>query len=208
MSAAAEVYYKQRAADLAITGIPPILGSEPLQLVPNTTARPVTRGLRYALRAFESVEPFVIAGVPHTYKALHQSLEQPAWQTVQGIIPTRSYDTPAEFIRKRLGPLADSMRRNSFPLLTLEAVSRDEIPRAVLKRPFKNNGTRSLHYIGQEYEASQAYLLARTYDEDGVAKESMLTIMQGLAHPDILKKQFMAVRYFGALLLPREVAIL
>jgi hypothetical protein len=199
----AESYYAQRAAELQIAAVPQILHGEPRQLIPNSQDSRLSLAVTRAQATIQAVEPFAIAGIPEVHKARNEPLAQPEWQHIYGLIPSRGYETAADFANKRFTALVRSMRTNKLWRLTLEAVARDEVTDAAVRRACRI--ACAPQYVQPENEAAQVYLLARAYDEDNVARQGLLTIVQAVAHRDILKKQFTSVRFMGAPLIRKEL---
>jgi hypothetical protein len=203
MSAAAEAYYPGRAQDLQLpVPVHEVLDGKPHDVLAGEAGMPPSDVVQAFEGFIEPVEAYVIGGIPKTYTMLGERYTRDEWMALINFLPRyRSLPTVGRYVRRHLAPFADRMRDDGADQIWLEAFTRDELP----SRAFKTATNTRPYYTRDEFEPSQAYLLAWAVGNAGCA-QARLTLIQGVyetfSHKD---DEFITPRYGGCNLLPEEI---
>jgi hypothetical protein len=193
MSEYAANYYQQRAADMDIATVPPLLQGDPVVLYGAEKPRHVADVVQRFVDAVEPVEDFVMAGVPGVYAAQGEPLTPEAWQRMLQLPRFYRYGTLNHVVSRHFISFLVRAEMIGAPELTMEAVTRGDVPHSRLRRAVQNK----TEYIRSAYEPAQAYLMM---EARGARNRYLgrLLVMQGMYDVDPhTGDEYLTPRYGG-----------
>jgi hypothetical protein len=213
MSELAAGYYRQRAGDIGVAALPPLL-RDGTAVTLLTLPGPVVSSGQLRERYCEEVAPLAAIALEGVPLALHaRSGKSPTtsqWSVMkQRLKPWGRFATLEQFANRNV---ARAVLR-VLPLrggIYLDALAREEVPEAALRRTTKNTGYYTPRPEEESQEPAQVYLMTRSITADGTCVRAHLSVAWGhFGRPNHNSDQlYLGVRYLGAPLLEQEIGAL